>query len=64
MIAITFSPIALAVFSASGWSKSQIATQAPDVTKRSVMARAEPLRAAGDDGAAAVEIDLVHAKCL
>src|SRR5579871_1423714 len=35
-------PISLAVFSASGWSKSQIATFAPDSTKRSVMARPKP----------------------
>jgi hypothetical protein len=38
----TLSPISLAVFSASAASKSQIATLAPEATKRSVMARPKP----------------------
>src|SRR5882762_10188485 len=40
--AVTPSPISLAVFSANGWSWSQIATLAPELTKRSVMARPNP----------------------
>src|SRR5579871_3678314 len=35
-------PISFAVFSARAWSKSQIATLAPDSTKRSVIARPKP----------------------
>src|SRR3954462_14907455 len=40
--ALTASPICFAVFSAKGWSWSQIATFAPDATKRSVIARPKP----------------------
>ena len=41
-IAVTASPSALAVFCASAMSWSQIATLAPDLTKRSVMALPKP----------------------
>src|SRR3954471_21442821 len=40
--ALTASPICFAVFSSKGWSWSQIATFAPDATKRSVIARPNP----------------------
>src|SRR5260370_5185330 len=40
--AVTPDPISFAVFSANGWSRSQIATFAPELTKRSVMARPTP----------------------
>jgi len=39
---LALSPISLAVFSASAASKSQIATLAPEATKRSAMARPKP----------------------
>src|ERR1700688_4856245 len=40
--AVTPVPISLAVFSANGWSRSQIATLGPEAMKRSVIARPKP----------------------
>ncbi len=61
---VTAAPISFAVFSASAWSKSQIATLAPERDEAFGDGAAKALRAAGDDGEASVQIDLVHAVLL